>query len=83
MEEILGITSTLYRWYDLYQTGGPEALEDRSPHFVHAAICPKKPDDGQFRRFTVRYGQHADLYRVFLLIAAAIICFRALKPGFC
>ena len=22
---------TFYRWYDLYQTGGPEALEDRSP----------------------------------------------------
>jgi transposase InsO family protein len=28
----LGIPpSTFYRWYDLYQTGGPEALEDRSP----------------------------------------------------
>ena len=27
----LGIApSTFYRWYDLYQTGGPEALEDRS-----------------------------------------------------
>ena len=23
--------ATFYRWYDLYQTGGPEALEDRSP----------------------------------------------------
>jgi transposase InsO family protein len=22
---------TVYRWYDLYQTGGPEALEDRRP----------------------------------------------------
>lgn len=21
--------ATFYRWYDLYQTGGPEALEDR------------------------------------------------------
>ena len=21
--------STFYRWYDLYQTGGPEALEDK------------------------------------------------------
>jgi putative transposase len=30
--EQLGIApSTFYRWYDLYQTGGPEALEDRSP----------------------------------------------------
>jgi len=23
--------ATFYRWYDLYQTGGPEALEDRGP----------------------------------------------------
>jgi Helix-turn-helix domain len=23
--------SSFYRWYDLYQTGGPEALNDRSP----------------------------------------------------
>jgi transposase-like protein len=23
--------ATFYRWYDLYQTGGPEALKDRSP----------------------------------------------------
>ena len=23
--------ATFYRWYDLYQTGGPEALEDCSP----------------------------------------------------
>ena len=28
----IGIPSaTFYRWYDLYQAGGPEALEDRSP----------------------------------------------------
>ncbi len=28
----IGVTpATFYRWYDLYQTGGPEALEDRSP----------------------------------------------------
>ncbi|HEX5735430.1 MAG TPA: IS3 family transposase [Blastocatellia bacterium] len=30
--EKLGIPrATFYRWYDLYQTGGPEALDDRSP----------------------------------------------------
>ncbi len=30
--ERLGIPrATFYRWYDLYQTGGPEALGDRSP----------------------------------------------------
>jgi putative transposase len=29
--EQIGISrATFYRWYDLYQTGGPEALEDRS-----------------------------------------------------
>ena len=29
--ETLGIPrATFYRWYDLYQTGGPEALQDRS-----------------------------------------------------
>src|SRR4051794_9906633 len=28
--EMLGIPrATFYRWYDLYQSGGPEALEDR------------------------------------------------------
>ena len=28
----LGISrATFYRWYDLYQSGGPEALDDRSP----------------------------------------------------
>jgi putative transposase len=30
--ETLGVSrATFYRWCDLYQTGGPEALEDRSP----------------------------------------------------
>jgi transposase InsO family protein len=30
--ERIGIThATFYRWYDLYQTGGPEALEDQQP----------------------------------------------------
>ena len=30
--EKLGIPrATFYRWYDLYQSGGPEALDDRSP----------------------------------------------------
>ena len=30
--EKLGIPrATFYRWYDLYQNGGPEALDDRSP----------------------------------------------------
>ena len=30
--EKLGIPrATFYRWYDQYQRGGPEALQDRSP----------------------------------------------------
>jgi transposase-like protein len=30
--ERIGIPhATFYRWYDLYQTGGPEALEDQQP----------------------------------------------------
>src|SRR3954452_18722654 len=30
--EKLGVSrATFYRWCDLYQSGGPEALEDRSP----------------------------------------------------
>ena len=33
----------------------------------------------QFRRLVVRYERHADLYRAFLVIAATLICFRALK----
>jgi IS5 family transposase len=30
----------------------------------------------QFRRLIIRYERHADLYRAFLVLAAAIICFR-------
>jgi transposase len=33
----------------------------------------------QFRRLIVRYEHHADLYRAFLVLAAAIICFRSLE----
>ncbi len=33
----------------------------------------------RFRRLTIRYERHADLYRAFLLIVAVIICFNALR----
>ena len=33
----------------------------------------------QFGRLVVRYERHADLYRAFLVLAAAIICFRAIE----
>ena len=44
--EKLGVSrATFYRWYDLYQTGGPEALEDRSSQAgprlePHPRRCP-------------------------------------------
>jgi IS5 family transposase len=37
----------------------------------------------QFRRLVIRYERHADLYRAFLVLAAAIICFRSRKSQFC
>ena len=40
----LGIPrATFYRWYDLYQTGGPEALDDRSPR--PDRVWNRIPDD--------------------------------------
>ena len=42
--EMLGIPRTsFYRWYDRYQTGGPEALEDRSP--MPSRVWNRIPDD--------------------------------------
>ena len=42
--EKLGVSrATFYRWCDLYQTGGPEALEDRSPR--PDRVWNRIPDD--------------------------------------
>jgi putative transposase len=42
--EKLGIPrATFFRWYDLYQTGGPEALNDRSPR--PDRVWNRIPDD--------------------------------------
>jgi transposase InsO family protein len=35
--------ATFYRWYDLFQTGGPEALKDRSPR--PGRVWNRIPDD--------------------------------------
>ncbi len=44
MLDRLGIPRTIfYRWYDRYQTGGPEALEDRSPKPSH--VWNRIPDE--------------------------------------
>jgi transposase-like protein len=40
----LGIPrTTFYRWYDRYQTGGPDALEDQSPR--PSRVWNRIPDD--------------------------------------
>ena len=40
----LGIPrTTFYRWYDRYQIGGPEALEDQSP--MPSWVWNRIPDD--------------------------------------
>ena len=39
--------ATFYRWYDLYQTGGPDALEDRSPR--PGRVWNRIPDDERAR----------------------------------
>ena len=42
--EKLGIPRAIFfRWYDLYQTGGPEALNDRSPR--PDRVWNRIPDD--------------------------------------
>ena len=42
--EKLGIQpSRFYRWYDRLQTGGPEALEDKTPRPKNVWCCPSAP----------------------------------------
>jgi len=43
LEQIGVARATFYRWYDLYQAGGPEALEDRSPR--PNRVWNRIPDD--------------------------------------
>ena len=46
--EKIGIPrATFYRWYDLYQAGGPEALDDRPPK--PDRVWNRIPDDGRER----------------------------------
>ena len=43
LEQIGVPRATFYRWYDLYQTDGPEALEDRAPQ--PGRVWNRIPDD--------------------------------------
>ena len=47
LEKLAIPRATFYRWYDLYQTGGPEALEDRSPQ--PRPVWNRVPDDVRSR----------------------------------
>jgi len=56
--EKLGIArATFYRWYDLYQTGGPEALDDRSPR--PDRVWNRIPDDVRERIRTLALDEPA------------------------
>jgi transposase InsO family protein len=47
LEKLAIPRATFYRWYDLYQTGGPEALEDRIPQ--PRRVWNRVPDDMRSR----------------------------------
>jgi transposase InsO family protein len=54
----LGIPrATFYRWYDLYQTGGPEALDDHSPR--PDRVWNRIPDDVRERIRTLALDEPA------------------------
>ena len=56
--EKLGIPrATFYRWYDLYQTGGPEALNDHSPR--PDRVWNRIPDDVRERIRTLALDEPA------------------------
>src|SRR3954447_3031152 len=80
--EKLGVTrASFYRWCDLYQSGGPEALEDRPPRPQHvwnripdrvrgqivqlALDEPELSPRGRPKRF--RFKQHTPYYSTTLL----------------
>jgi hypothetical protein len=51
--------ATFYRWYDLYQSGGPEALDDRT-HHRHRFTWLRHPI--AIGRAESRYGMAAEVY---------------------
>ena len=54
--EKIGIPrATFYRWYDLYQAGGPEALDDRHPK--PDRVWNRIPDDVRERIIKLALGR--------------------------
>jgi putative transposase len=51
LEQIGILRSTFYQWCDLYQTGGPEALNDCSPR--PDRVWNRIPDDVRARTLTL------------------------------
>jgi putative transposase len=74
LEQIGVPRATFYRWYDLYQTGGPEALEDRParpsrvwnriPDDVRAAIVELALEQSELspRELAVRFTDSQDYF---------------------
>jgi len=76
--EQIGIPrSTFYRWYDLYQTEGPEALDDRSPR--PDRVWNRIPDDVRARIVTLALDEPEFSPREPLLMPNATSC---RKPRF-
>ena len=65
LEQIDIPRATFYRRYDLYQTGGPDAVEDRSPKPKH--VWNRIPDDVQARVVGARIRGGLSCHGVFVL----------------
>ena len=59
--------ATFYRWYDLYRTGGPEALEDRPSH--PGRVWNRIPDEIRDQRRVAR-SRHIAVGRVWRAVGA-------------
>jgi transposase-like protein len=61
--EKLGIPrATFYRWYDLYQSGGPEALDDLEPHAGRYPRADRAAGPGRARLIAARVGRALHRY---------------------
>ena len=67
--------STFYRWYDQYQTGGPEALDDRSPR--PDRVWNRIPDDVRSRVVTLALDE-PELSPRELAVASTMLAFEGI-----